>query len=74
VTKIYSVALGYNSQVTAASSVALGYGTVCDQESVVAVGTRRIVDVVDGTSSTDAVTLNQLNTGLTQISSERLDF
>jgi autotransporter adhesin len=61
----HAVALGANATATAASSVALGSGSVADRTSSVSVGSRgserQITNVAAGTSSTDAVNLDQLN-------------
>ena len=59
-----SVALGYNAKANAVNSVALGTGSVADEENVVSVGggdvaTRRIVNVANGESNSDAATYGQ---------------
>ena len=60
-----AVALGYNAKASAANSVALGSGSVADAENVVSVGggdiaTRKIVNVADGESNSDAATFGQI--------------
>lgn len=64
------VALGMFSRVEvgANGAVALGYQSVADQASTVSIGApgreRRIVNVANGTSDTDAVTFGQLNSAI----------
>ena len=61
----HAVAFGANATATAASSVALGAGSVADRAPSVSVGApgseRQITNVAAGTSSTDAVNLDQLS-------------
>lgn len=60
-----ATAIGQNATATAANSVALGQGAVADQENTVSVGSatvqRRITNVAQGVSGTDAVNVDQLN-------------
>ena len=72
VSGVNSIALGANTKVPGfENSVALGYGSLADDDNVVSVGSgksadkdsyqyRRIINVADGVSSHDAVTLGQL--------------
>ncbi len=60
----YSSAFGYGSVASAPNAVALGDHSVADQANVVSVGApgaeRRIVNVADGTASTDAANWGQV--------------
>ncbi|TXC83429.1 ESPR-type extended signal peptide-containing protein [Paraburkholderia azotifigens] len=60
-----AVALGPDARARFAHSTAIGQGSLTYEENVISVGTieaqRRITNVADGVSSTDAVTMNQLN-------------
>ena len=60
-----SVAVGLNANASAANSVAIGSGSVANQANTVSVGSagaeRRITNVADGVSPTDAVNVSQLN-------------
>ena len=68
----YGTAVGSKASVTENNSVALGAGSVASESNVVSVGTgtdggnnpatRRIVNVTDGTSATDAATVGQVRT------------
>jgi len=59
-----STALGNGAQAQADNSVALGAGSVADRANTVSVGAagaeRQVVNVADGTQSTDAVNVRQL--------------
>jgi autotransporter adhesin len=61
----HAVALGANATAAAANSVAIGANSVADRASSVSVGAfgseRQITNVAAGTSSTDAVNLDQLS-------------
>lgn len=63
-------AFGANASATGINSVALGAGSIADRADSVSVGfaggERQITNVAAGTSSTDAVNLGQLGTGLGQ--------
>ncbi|PWK29732.1 YadA family autotransporter adhesin, partial [Pseudomonas sp. OV226] len=63
-----STALGSKAKAKANNSVALGAGSIADRENSVSVGAagseRQITNLAAGTSSTDAVNLGQLNSGL----------
>nr|WP_246623504.1 YadA-like family protein [Sphingomonas colocasiae] len=65
-----SAAMGTNASALAANSVALGASSVADRADSVSVGfaggERQITNVAAGVSSTDAVNLGQLNSGLGQ--------
>ncbi len=59
-----ATALGYNAQAGGVNSVALGSGSVAEEDEVVSVGggdvaTRRIINVANGTSNSDAATYGQ---------------
>ncbi len=59
-----AVALGVGASATASSAVALGSSSVADEDDTVSVGSwslkRKIVNVADGTASSDAATWGQL--------------
>jgi autotransporter adhesin len=59
------MALGLNSTVSAVNGVAIGYGSVADRANAVSVGSStrqsQIINVAEGTSTTDAVNLGQMN-------------
>lgn len=63
-TGVGSIALGANAQTTAENSVAIGQGSVADAANTVSVGSsslqKRITNLADGTNSTDAVNVSQL--------------
>ncbi|WP_277189270.1 YadA-like family protein [Caballeronia sp. BR00000012568055] len=63
-----STAIGTGAVASADNSVALGANSVADQANTVSVGSagneRRVTNVAAGTAGTDAVNVNQLNTGL----------
>lgn len=63
-----SVALGAGANASATNSVALGAGAVADRPNTVSVGAvgseRQITNVAAATQGTDAVNLNQLNSGI----------
>ena len=63
-----TVAIGGSSAANGANSVALGSGSIADEDNTVSFGAagseRRLVNVAQATSGTDAVNLNQLNTAL----------
>ena len=63
-----SIALGINTVATGQQSTALGYGAVADRNFTISVGSagneRQIVNVADGTQSTDAINLRQLNAAI----------
>ncbi|SIT45757.1 YadA domain-containing protein [Paraburkholderia ribeironis] len=63
-TGVDSVAIGGAASATAANSVALGTNSVADRVNTVSVGAagaeRQIVNVANGTNSTDAVNVSQL--------------
>lgn len=65
---INSVALGSAASATAQNSVALGTNSLADRDNTVSVGSvggeRQITNVAAGTQGTDAVNLNQLNSGI----------
>ncbi|WP_454040383.1 YadA family autotransporter adhesin, partial [Cupriavidus metallidurans] len=65
-----STAIGANSTATHDNSVALGAGSTTDRANSVSVGSagneRQITNVAAGTAGTDAVNVNQLNTGVSQ--------
>lgn len=65
-----SAAMGTNASALASNSVALGTSSVADRANSVSVGfaggERQITNVAAGISSTDAVNLGQLSTGLGQ--------
>ncbi|SAL52466.1 putative trimeric autoransporter, BpaB [Caballeronia humi] len=67
-----SVALGKGSQATGDNSVALGSNSVADQPNTVSVGSegaeRRVTNVASGVNGTDAVNVNQLKSGLGDVS------
>ena len=59
-----ATALGYNAQAIGNNSVALGSGSVANEDNVISVGggdveTRKIVNVANGTSNSDAATYGQ---------------
>ncbi len=59
-----ATALGYNAQAGGVNSVALGSGSVAEEDEVVSVGggdvaARRIINVANGTSNSDAATYGQ---------------
>ncbi|MFE0500775.1 YadA family autotransporter adhesin [Lysobacter soli] len=60
-----AMAIGANANVTGLNSVAVGFGSQATEANTFAVGSktgkRRIVNVADGTATTDAVTLGQVN-------------
>jgi autotransporter adhesin len=64
----YSVAAGRSARATKPGSVAIGNGSVANLPNVVSVGTagakRRIVNVANGVSPSDAVTMAQLQAAL----------
>jgi len=68
-----SVAIGASSNASYANSVALGYGSRAHNENEVAIGNtdegllRTIAGVADGTKSTDAATVNQLDALRTEL-------
>jgi len=63
-----SLAIGASARAMGKNSVAIGYGSSATQDNTFAVGSntsrRRIVNVADATSVTDAVTLGQMNTAI----------
>jgi trimeric autotransporter adhesin len=63
-----AVALGAAANASADNSVALGQGSVADRANTVSVGAagqeRQIANVAPGVEGTDAVNVNQLNSGL----------
>jgi autotransporter adhesin len=63
-----ALAIGANARAMATNSVAIGYGSSTSQANTFAVGSttgkRRIVNVADGTSISDAVTVGQMNTAI----------
>ncbi|WP_246641636.1 YadA-like family protein [Paraburkholderia edwinii] len=63
-----ALAIGANARAMATNSVAIGFGSSTSQANTFAVGSttgkRRIVNVADGTSITDAVTVGQMNTAI----------
>ncbi|HBE9089898.1 TPA: YadA-like family protein, partial [Serratia fonticola] len=63
-----SVALGNSSSATGRNSVALGTNSTADRDNTVSVGSiggeRQIANVAAGTNGTDAVNVNQLNSGI----------
>jgi autotransporter adhesin len=63
-----SLALGHNAQAPADNAVALGANSVADQPNTVSFGTegneRRLTNVAPGIAGTDAVNMNQLQSGL----------
>ncbi|CAB3768644.1 hypothetical protein LMG29542_05912 [Paraburkholderia humisilvae] len=63
-----ALAIGANARAMAANSVAIGYGSSTSQANTFAVGSttskRRIVNVADGVSISDAVTVGQMNTAI----------
>ncbi|MEP9328221.1 YadA-like family protein [Paraburkholderia phymatum] len=60
-----AIAIGRGANATASNSVALGVNSVANTANTFAVGsavlTRRIVNVADGTATTDAATVGQVN-------------
>jgi autotransporter adhesin len=66
-----SVALGRSASATAANSVALGTGSIANRANTVSIGSagseRQITNVAPGTFGTDAVNVNQLNSGLNRL-------
>jgi autotransporter adhesin len=67
---VATVALGNGATATGANSVALGAGSIADRENSVSVGSaaanRQITNVAAGVSTSDAVNVGQLNSGLNQ--------
>ncbi|SAL76010.1 YadA domain-containing protein [Caballeronia arvi] len=65
-----SMALGANTIATGDNAVALGAGSIADQANTVSVGSstqqRRVTNVAQGTSDTDAVNVAQLNQAVAQ--------
>jgi len=65
-----STALGDKANASAANSVAIGANSIANRANAVSVGQegaeRQIVNVAAGTSGTDAVNLNQMNSALSQ--------
>ncbi|WP_446687003.1 YadA-like family protein [Paraburkholderia rhizosphaerae] len=63
-----ALAIGANARAMGTNSVAIGYGSSTSQANTFAVGSttgkRRIVNVADGVSITDAVTVGQMNTAI----------
>ncbi|MFD2059674.1 YadA-like family protein [Paraburkholderia solisilvae] len=63
-----ALAIGANARAMAQNSVAIGYGSSTSQANTFAVGSttskRRIVNLADGTSISDAVTVGQMNTAI----------
>jgi trimeric autotransporter adhesin len=63
-----SLAIGASARALGLNSVAIGYGSSTMQDNTFAVGSntskRRIVNVADATSSTDAVTFGQMNAAI----------
>ena len=59
-----TLALGANAVASATNSIAIGYGSQASEANTVSVGTsiagRRIVNVAEGTKTTDAVNLGQV--------------
>nr|WP_132451962.1 YadA-like family protein [Paraburkholderia sp. BL8N3] len=67
-----SLALGNGAQAPADNSVALGAHSVADQPNTISVGSegneRRVTNVAPGIAGTDAVNVNQLKSGLGEVS------
>jgi autotransporter adhesin len=59
-----ATALGANASATHVNAVALGAGTQTTRDNAVAVGGRQITSVAAGSVGTDAVNVDQFNTGL----------
>ncbi|GAB2907687.1 trimeric autotransporter adhesin EhaG [Paraburkholderia jirisanensis] len=63
-----ALAIGANARAMATNSVAIGFGSSTSQANTFAVGSttskRRIVNLADGTSISDAVTVGQMNTAI----------
>jgi len=68
-----ATAIGDKANASAANSVALGANSIANRANAVSVGQegaeRQVVNVAAGTSGTDAVNVDQMNTALTQQSS-----
>lgn len=66
-----SVAIGGDARTSAPNSVALGEGAVANQPNTVSVGSqdseRRIVNLANGQSGTDAVNMRQFQSGMTDM-------
>jgi trimeric autotransporter adhesin len=69
-TGVHAVAMGANALASADNSVAIGANSVADRVNTVSVGAagseRQITNVADGTQSTDAVNVRQLNMAAAQ--------
>lgn len=66
-----SMALGVSAKATGTNSVALGTGTETTENDVVAVGNRRLTQLADGTADTDATTLGQVKSLITDNSADK---
>lgn len=73
-----SVAIGYGAVANAANSVAIGSGSVANEANTVSVGSsgneRRVTNVAPGVNGTDAVNVNQLNTGMASTLSTSMSY